>query len=177
MSEEDRRRWGTALNGQGVANHVNMRMSDGSVVSVSADGCVSEARRTLYGSLEDAMTSTALAGNLPIEAKQRAAADPAMKALNATWSACMKDKGHPNLPRPEDARVLAAEAPRDEALTIAVADAECEDRSGYAPKRTTLEDRYFTAALTFYEPEVAALTETHRKALARAKKLLSTPTP
>ncbi|RAY13801.1 hypothetical protein DPM19_19305 [Actinomadura craniellae] len=181
LSEADRKRWGEAFYGPDDVKRIRVTLPDGKQIETSPVGCLSEARIKIFGSLEQMLKGENFAANLPIEARRRAGADPAMKTLNSTWSACMSGKGHPALPDPAAARSQAAtrykSASADQAfraeIKLAVADAECELKNNYAAQRRRLEDLYYTAGMRRYEADITAIREMNQAALARAKKILT----
>jgi hypothetical protein len=93
----------------------------------------------------------------------------------------MAEQGRAGLTDPALARSKAAESYRNgdrrTEIKIAVADAKCEQQIDYAPQRERLEDLYLTAALHHYEPEIAAVHEMNKKALARARTVLAGRAP
>ncbi|MGI5225737.1 hypothetical protein [Actinoallomurus sp. CA-142502] len=180
LSAAQKQAWGLAFFGRENGPTVRVNLPGGGQIEENAEGCLAEARIKIYGSLEQQMRLQNLAGNLPIMARQRADADPTMKKLNSTWSACMTGKGYKGLAAPKDARAKASEfhqnIPEAEAsqqeIQLAVADASCESAARYAPQRHLLEDRYYTAGLHYFDGEIAALRELNEESLKRARQIL-----
>ncbi|GII33824.1 hypothetical protein [Planotetraspora mira] len=179
QSDAERQRWGDAYFGPSSAAKVQVTLPNGAVVETSSEGCLAEAQKQVFGSLEQMLKSENFAGNLPIEVRKRANADPAMRSLNASWSACMAKQGYAGLAEPIAARAKAGEFYKNAdggfaaEAKLAVADSSCERSIGYGPARKRLEDLYYTAALIHYEPEVTAVQEVNSAALARARKILA----
>lgn len=170
QTDAQRQAWGEAFFGPESAPQIRVTLPNGSQVETSSQGCLAEAQKQVYGSLEEMLKTENFAGSLPLEALNRAAADPKLRTLNASWSSCMTEKGQTGLTDPAEARARAAKS--GDGAAIAVADAQCEEELDYAGQREDLEDRYLTAALMHYETEVTAIQETNRAALARARKIL-----
>ncbi|MCW2904637.1 MAG: hypothetical protein JWO67_6902 [Streptosporangiaceae bacterium] len=173
----ERQRWGQAFFGPDSTPQTRVKLPDGSEVDTPSEGCLADAHRQIFGSTERRVKSESFAGNLPAQARQRANADPRLRNLNSLWSACMTKQGHAGLAEPAAASSKAAglyrNGDRQTEIKIAVADAKCEQQINYAPQRKRLEDLYYTAALRHYEPEVAAVHETNKEALARARTILA----
>ncbi|HEV7935881.1 MAG TPA: hypothetical protein VGP70_26650 [Actinomadura sp.] len=177
----ERQRWGQAFFGPDSAPQIRVKLPVGSEVETSSQGCLAEAQKQVFGSIERMLKSENFAGNLPAQARQRANADPRLKKLNGRWSACVTKQGHAGLTDPVAARSKAAElyrnGEREAEIKLAVADAKCEQQIDYTPQRKRLEDLYYTAALRHYEPEIAAVHEMNKEVLARARTILAGRTP
>lgn len=184
LSQADQARWGNAYWGRDSAPQIRVKVPGGGIVTTNSEGCLSEARKTLFGSLERWLKLSNFAGGFAINARRRSAADPAMNELNKAWSACMSGKGHAALSSPDHARTRAGEFHRrhgvgsdkalDEEKALATADAECENQVDYAPRRRELEDRHYRDALRAHEAEITAVLEMNEEALTRAHKILQT---
>jgi hypothetical protein len=181
LSAAQKKKWGVAFFGPDDGPQVKVKTAGGGSMGQPTLGCLAESRTELFGSVQRETDRTAAATAITQTPQERAAADPAMTDLNKGWSACMKDKGHPGLASPEKAQGQAGDlyttlskpdAFRQE-VVLAVADAECEASTGYALKRRTLEDRYFTASLRVFEPQLTALHEIVQAALVRARAVLN----
>ncbi|MDX6742004.1 hypothetical protein [Actinocorallia sp. A-T 12471] len=180
LSASDQAKWQAAYFGDDSAA-VQVDLPNGESIGVNGNGCLAEAKATLYGSVELEIRVVNFAGTLPLEAQRQIRADPTLKTLNATWAACVKAKGLGDFPDPETARTKATEfttqtTPADahkKEIALAVADAECETETDYAPQRRTLEDRYYTTALHMYEGPITELLTTNKHALLKAKHVLS----
>ncbi|MCD0452616.1 hypothetical protein LO762_26035 [Actinocorallia sp. API 0066] len=180
LSASDKAKWHAAYFGDGSSS-VEIELPNGESVGTNANGCLAEARATLYGSVELEIRVVNFAGMLPIVAQRQIRVDPALKTLNDAWAACVKAKGLGEFADPEAARVKAKEfasqgtpaEARKKEITLAVADAECEAETDYAPKRRTLEDRYYTVALQKYQGPVTEIISANKHALTKAKQILS----
>ncbi|MEO3786805.1 hypothetical protein ABGB12_26055 [Actinocorallia sp. B10E7] len=170
QTDAQQQAWGEAFFGPESAPKIRVTLPNGEQIETSSQGCLAESQKQVYDSLEEMLKTENFAASLPPEALKRAAADPKLRTLNASWSSCMTEKGQSGLSDPGAARARAAGS--GDGVSVAVADAECEERMGYAEQREELEDRYLTAALMHYETEVTALQETNRAALTRARKIL-----
>lgn len=177
-TESGRRAWGVALFGPDDAPGVEV---DSALMSgrlgTSSEGCLADARRALYGSLETATLRSFVAGNARNVAEREAADDPSVTTLNERWAACMADAGRRGLTDPghamSQARKVAdgtqAAQGVGEPREIAIDDATCQAGLDYAPQRRYIEDRYLTAVLTEFADEIAAARAAATAALERAR--------
>lgn len=176
--EAGRRQWHLAQSGPDDAPgvEVDSALMNGRL-GTSSRGCLADARRALYGTLETAILRSFVAGNARNVAEREAGHDPSVTALDALWSACMAGAGRPGLTDPghamSQARKLAdgtqAAQGVGEPREIAIADATCQAETGYAGARRTIEDRYLTALLATYPDEIAATRAATAAALERAR--------
>ncbi|WP_405151682.1 hypothetical protein OG589_21395 [Sphaerisporangium sp. NBC_01403] len=181
LSEKDRQRWGDAFFGRDGAPVVSVTLPQGGTSETSSDGCLSEARVRLFGSLEDWLKWSTFAGSFAIEAQQQAGADSRITALNRRWADCMAEAGHKGLKDPEAAREVAARGHvlhgigSDEAqskeVELATADAKCDSAIGYSEKRRQIEDEFYATGLLKHESDIALLREMNDRALAEARKI------
>ncbi|MER7132258.1 hypothetical protein [Streptosporangium saharense] len=182
LSAEQQKQWGEAYFGPEDAPEVTVDLPGGGTAGTTSEGCLAEAKKRLYGSLSDYATLNSLAGNLPIWARREAASSPDMARIDSTWSACMTSRGYPNLKNPSAARersvdvyqrlgVVTGEA-RDQEISLAVADAECDRATDYTAQRVRIEDRHYGKTLKKYAAEVTAIKEMNASALARAQEAL-----
>ncbi|GII97154.1 hypothetical protein [Sinosporangium siamense] len=182
LSPDRQRQWGEALFGPENAPEVSAKIPGGGVVGTTSKGCLSDAKKKLYGSLSEYAKLTFLGGNLPLWAKWEAAADTDIARINASWAACISGKGFANLKSPDAARKnalslhrefgVSSAAARDREISLAVADAECDKATDYSRQRIKIEDRHFRAALEKYAAEVADIRKMNASALVRANEVL-----
>ncbi|MEU1146905.1 hypothetical protein ABZ380_15125 [Streptomyces sp. NPDC005901] len=176
-----REKWQTAFSGGRAAPMVKVSVPEVGQMQTRDGGCIAKARRQLYGSLEQFLKLLTFQGNFAGQMEQRAARDPRVTALNGRWSACMTKRDHPGLAEPSKAAVRAGDTYRsrnaEDAFTferaIAEADATCQQRLHYVPRRRLVEDLYLTAGMRKYEAEVTAVREMNRDAQERARRILS----
>lgn len=109
-------------------------------------GCMSEARASLYGSLEASLMSMLVAANLNSTAHQRTMVAPTVSAALASWQACMSDSGF-EFVEFHQSRSVAASNP-SESVEIASADARC-----------TTESALGTVYRSVYAEQISQLTE------------------
>jgi hypothetical protein len=182
LSDKEKQEWGEAYFGPENAPEVTVDLPGGGAMGTTSEGCLAEARKTLYGSLSDNARLTFLSGNFPLWAKREASSDPDMARIDSAWSACMVGKGHSGLKNPEAAREkaieahrrlgIASEEARNQEVALAIADAECEKTTNYAAQRVTIEDHYYKKYLNKFASEVAEMKKMNDSALARAKQVL-----
>lgn len=154
---------------------------NGGTVGVSTGGCLGEGRKAVYGEdLTDWLVADNFAGNFDIVVLANSRDDPAMVDLNKEWSTCMKDAGFPDYNMPDDAMTRSTvdlspdqgQAAYRSTISIAVADATCEERIDYATQREFIEDRYFTAGVVTFEGQIQATQEFFDAASDRAQEAI-----
>ncbi|GIH22724.1 hypothetical protein Aph01nite_10340 [Acrocarpospora phusangensis] len=177
--------WWLALSGRPEAPLITVEVPEIGTVQATSEGCRAQARSTLYGDPPERwLFYMFFSDNFKHRVRVRAATDPRLAVLNQRWSSCMSGRGYPELRDPAQARALAADYyeqddrnARRKEIALATADATCEQTLTYAPRRRALEDRYFTAGMRIYEAEAAAVRETGRQALRRARHILAATGP
>lgn len=178
----ERQRFYLALFGPDDAPGVEVEdpTAPGVRIGMSSGGCVSSAQRELFGGdLAAAIRYGAVSGNFLNHAEAEAGDDPARRALNKRWSSCMKHAGR-SYPDPDKAisaarglagnrfAALASGQPRE----IAIADATCQEQTGYAAARSTIEEHHFRLLLDQHAVAIAAVRESGRAAAAHATEVL-----
>lgn len=177
----ERKRFHIALSGADDQPPVEVDdpISPGSRMGTNSAGCNSSAQRELFGGdLTAAIRHAAVAGGFLEHALHAAASDPAMDELNKRWSACMTESGwtyaDPGLAISAARGLagsyasLAAGRPRE----IAVADATCQQRTGYPAVRSAIEEHHMRVLLDRNAEVLAAVRESTRAAKARAADVL-----
>ncbi|MDX3224164.1 hypothetical protein [Streptomyces sp. ME19-01-6] len=100
-------------------------------------GCMGEARRKL-----DADFTNTMADRLNKESFDKTLQDPAVKAVEKRWSACMKDKGY-TAGDPYDVtdvnKPAAGPTPSKKEIAVALADIDCKDSTGLVGKMFAVE--------------------------------------
>ncbi|WP_424533118.1 hypothetical protein ACOZ38_22265 [Sphaerisporangium viridialbum] len=182
LSATDQQRWGEAFFGKEDAPVVSVTLPQGGTTDTSSDGCLSQARSLLYGSLADWLKWGAFAGFFAIEARQHASSDPRIADLNRRWSDCMDKSGYKGIKDPESARELAAsghalhrlssEEAHSKEIELATSDAKCDSTLGYSKSRRKIEDEYYTAALVKHKSNIASLRKMNDRALTEAHRIL-----
>ncbi|MFD8528612.1 hypothetical protein ACFV0L_14475 [Streptosporangium canum] len=182
LPQDQQQKWGDALLGPDSGPEVTVNIPMFGEVGTPTDGCLTEARRTLYGSIEQWLKLDFLSGNMLLQAQKSARADSEVSELNSAWSTCMAEKGHKGLGSPDSARAetrrihatlgIGSSEARDREIGIATADAECDTKIAYGPKRRAIEDDYYRRTLVKYKTEIAALRSMNAKASIRADEIL-----
>ncbi|WP_152990695.1 hypothetical protein [Sphaerimonospora mesophila] len=184
LSSIEQKNWGEAYFGPDNAPEITATIPGYGEVGTPSEGCLSQAREEIYGPLKEWIKLDFLAGNLPLEARWKASADPEMKSINSAWSSCMAGKGYSGFKDPSQARIKAQEfhqrlgigsdEARSKEVSLATADAECETATDYAPHRIKIEDKYYAQVLEARSADVTAIKEMNQRALSRAKEVLRT---
>ncbi|WP_150494565.1 hypothetical protein [Streptomyces kanamyceticus] len=181
LPTSQREKWQNAFSGGREAPMMKVSVPEVGQMQTRDGGCVAKARKQLYGSLEQFLKLVTFQGNFAGQMQQRAARDPRVTALDKRWSTCMKNHGYAGLAGPSKAAVRAGDTYKERGpqaaftfeTAIAGADATCQERLSYAPRRRLVEDLYLTAGMHKYEAEVTAVRELNRDAQERARRVLS----
>jgi hypothetical protein len=189
LSPDRKKAWNLALFGEVLdgdksapsAGAISVRGVDGSVVSTSAKGCVSDARKQIYGSLEGYLSlgliTDAVYGNA---AENQLWADPAYQAVAVKWRVCM---AHHDVPVDEHAvygaslvRVAYDQKRLDAAQyaqTVQHADVACMRETKIDTVRAQALDRLGRAQIQRSGLNVAGASVFQQQALVRARQLLA----
>ncbi|WP_419997987.1 hypothetical protein [Streptomyces boninensis] len=177
LSKREHTRWDRAFFGGGNGRTVSVTLPSGGRAGVSLDGCVAQARDTLYGDLAQWFRASKTAENLaPLYAKDLKN-DPRFKGAVRTWSRCMRGKGHdyatPAAIRnrlPELTERLAPDRAHDAEVRLAVAEAQCARSSGLGDTARRLEQEYRDKTIgTRYRDEVDTHLRLQHRALTKAR--------
>lgn len=182
LPKSEQRRWELTYFGD-PNTAVQVRLADGSEVRFNRDGCITEARRKLYGDVASYLKLFMIAVNYSGKAVGMTERDPDYVATVARWRSCMAGRGYhfesPNAAQ-ESVQKLYAEKDRETArkqeIAIATADAECDREVGLSELRRDLLKKNTKLAGKKYEAEILGYQELEQKALERAKKLVGPET-
>lgn len=161
--------YGDALQGD-IQDRVEV-MALGNSAATPREGCVSEARTELYGSLEAALTSLILAGNLTPAAHSRARTEPDVVDAMKAWADCMRGVGFP-FTEFEQASAAALAQP-DDADRIARADDQCTRESELATRYTTAFEQARDAVIEANIEQFNAAARARTVAIDQAERLLA----
>jgi hypothetical protein len=156
---------------------ISARTPDGMVLQRSADGCRSQAERSLYGDLRTWFQATVTMESVEQMRRPRVLADPRFARAVRPWAACMAGAGLVYA-SPAELRAKALPAgratplPRQREIRLAVAEARCAISSGLAAKARYL-DRGHTARLERqYRSELDTAHRLQLAALLRAGQVI-----
>ncbi|MGP2442770.1 hypothetical protein [Streptomyces sp. JW3] len=155
---------------------------------IPEDGCLGRAARTLFGTDPAKRTDPVL--SLKADSLREAEQDPAWRAADRAWSACMREAGH-DYATPGDARddpdpgrvdrelrdrlagrpVRAGEPSAREKQT-ATADARCKRRTGYLRAVHAVDVRVQQRLAAEHREELAERRDWEAKAVRAARDLL-----
>jgi hypothetical protein len=188
-SGTDAERYARALYGtpdQGVEVYVPLV---GGSLSVAAGGCRGQALRALFPQdAPRALGLTAFLENVASTAFARVDDSPELRPANEAWAACMAGadpgpaQGDEPLRSPYAAEGAASTYVQQHEgtslgvgapLQLAVADANCQERTGYRERRTLVEDRYLQGYLDAYAGEVREARDVLTRAGVRARAVLA----
>lgn len=142
----------------------------GSTTGTPRGGCLSEARTALYGSLEDALTSLILSGNIAPAAHARTRSDPAVLEAMGSWARCMAGVGF-DFADFGAARAAATARP-DDAERIARVDGECTAGSDLATTYAAAFERARSSIVDANIGQFEASRAARSGAVERAQQLL-----
>lgn len=161
--------YGDALQGD-IQDRVEVSVLGSSAATPRA-GCTSEARIALYGSLEDALTSVILSGNLAPTVHARARSDPAVLDALGSWAQCMAGVGFTFADFGE-ARAAAGARP-DDADRIARANDECTIETNLSATYTSAYEAARSAVIEANIEQFRASAEARTSAVMNAQQLLT----
>ena len=181
LPKDEQQRYWTTLMGNTEGPLVSTTFPNGGAYGVPTSGCISEARKRLYGSLQSYVQLTV--GGMQIEtgADKLVAADPTYVRASVAWQQCMKGKGYDfaDIGAAYSAALAARRAAPDPAaakaaeIKIAVADAQCGRQSGIRRIGDALDTKYQEQLRAQNQGAVLAEAEATAEAVARAKQILA----
>ncbi|OII61872.1 hypothetical protein [Streptomyces sp. CC77] len=142
---------------------VTVRLPGLGTLFTSADGCLSEARGTLYGDLRKWTRAKAVMSHLRTLTAAERERDPRWTRALDAWRSCMRKAGFP-YGTPAEARLGVQDAGPDEERRTAVADARCNRAAGLAKAGARTEEDHIGAAVAGRFREEA---DFHARAVAR----------
>ncbi|WP_445154727.1 hypothetical protein ACTWLI_00150 [Arthrobacter sp. Hor0625] len=137
----------------------------------SSGGCRGEAMNQIYGSAENYMLATGVAGNSLFPASGAASRDAGTAKAIKDWEACMKDTPYASFTSPQQAEDAGRAAGGQEEFRIAMTDAVCRDKTGFHAALDKVLDKYLTTRMQELAPQVAQVKEIRRTADANAAAL------
>lgn len=166
LPQAEKARYDELLN-PSLDNAITVRLDDGSEVSTSAEGCVAEARVTLYGDLAEYIKLSHVALNLRNEARARVESDESYGDSLEAWASCMENRGF-QFAAWFEAYEAAINAPSRE-VEIAVADTSCAQEVGSVRIGNQVQDKHEQEVLRDREAEIVAYGELLDAAVEGAK--------
>jgi hypothetical protein len=181
LSPDQQRTWEEAYFGTD-STRIRVTLPDGDQYEAPGTGCLAEARKELYGDLQQQTRLFYYMQALRLDAANMVKADPAYLAAVDRWRRCMQSRGY-SYPNPlgaiEDATLSYRRfGPKGHArartreIQIAVADATCGKQSKLVAVATEKERLYQSQVMQEHEGDVVAFHELYSVALGRAKRLL-----
>jgi hypothetical protein len=176
LPQHERLRYREVLDGTPSQGMLSAALPGGGSVMTPRRSCHVEAKSRLYGDFETWFRVEKTATHLtPLYVPDLSRDRRFTSALRA-WSSCMRDKG---MHYADPFEIREKIGPLTEALSdasahavevkIAVAEAECADRSSLAETARTLETEYRASHTRRYRADVAAFQRLRLTALQRAK--------
>lgn len=162
------------------SQRLSLRAPSGAEFSIPGRGCLANAWKEIYGSLETYFRLSVAGNQIEPQADKLVVADPAYVKAEAAWQQCMRSKNY-NFQDAGDAYDAAEEAVRDAAnkvsgkaaeVKIAVADAECGQQSRIVQTGNELLQKYWKQVEAKESGTVLAMQELQNKAVARAERIL-----
>jgi hypothetical protein len=178
LSESDQRKYTVAYFGNSEKHNVETTVA-GVTTRTSTTGCLAEARKQLYGSLEAWFRPSVVEGNVGNLARERAAADPRYLRVVRAWSDCLRERGIATS-SPSDLHdrfdVRSAGMPRRSAEKLerrwAVAEAQCARRVELTKVARDVERRHQRAQRAKYRTELERYDQLQAAAADRAQRIL-----
>ncbi|WP_162952322.1 hypothetical protein [Streptomyces hundungensis] len=152
------------------------RTPDGMAITHSAQGCESQAQRSLYRDLPAWFQARVTMDSLPALRGAKVIADSEFLSGTHRWSACMRTAGYAFK---DPAAARAALPPSDHPLpqarevAMAVAEADCAQSSGLAAAAARLDQKYDAELRKQYWGEVSTWLRLRLSALPRARSVVA----
>ncbi|MFD7627002.1 hypothetical protein ACFV7Q_13375 [Streptomyces sp. NPDC059851] len=167
----------TALMGAAPVG-LSVEAPTGMTVTASADGCIADAQRGLYGDLATWFRVKVVTMNLRPVREARVREDARYAGAVAEWAACMKAAGRPHA-TPDESRQAAArygeELPPAEAdaaaAGLAVVEATCATGTPLARVSQSLDRAYGEELRTRHRAELTLRWRLQNEALPKARRL------
>ncbi|MGW5346342.1 hypothetical protein [Streptomyces sp. NPDC004050] len=167
----------TALMGAAPVG-LSAKAPTGVMITASADGCIADAQRTLYGDPATWFRVKVVTMNLRPVREARVLEDARYAGAVAEWAACMKAAGRPHA-TPDESRRAAArwgeELPPAEAdaaaAELAVVEATCATGTPLARVSQSLDRAYGEELRTRYRAELTLRWRLQSEALPKARRL------
>ncbi|MFF3981119.1 hypothetical protein [Streptomyces sp. NPDC001828] len=155
------------------------RTPDGMVITHSAQGCQSQAQRTLYRDLPAWFQARVTMDSLPALRGAKVTADSEFRSGTQRWSACMRAAGYA-FKDPAAARASLPPSdhplPHEREVAMAVAEAGCAQTSGLAATAARLDQKYDAELRKQYWGQVSTWLRLRLSALPRARSVAAADT-
>lgn len=182
LSRPARQGYFAALHGGPQSAEVALHITQGTF-SVPLAGCVSHAKRRLFGTLRNYLLATYLPQEILLR-QDAAWRDVHVRRSLSAYVRCMAEAGYPQLTRPDLTRAAAARMfgarpedapPTKRERSLALADARCQELSDIVPVFARALTRAAGGWFQIHERDVARIVLIQRRALARAREILLGP--
>ena len=171
LSSSQRRQYDEALLGPLNANTGQVRLLDGSVVYFTLTGCVANARTQLYGNNMLFMETSIFVENLRSEVERRVLSDDRYLAALDAWRQCMHTTGYV-VENPDAAVKLASSQSLPDEKEIAVADANCSQRTRLTATGRALDRTYEAKIIAEQRHRVDIYAQMLRVSLPKAREIV-----
>lgn len=179
LPEPRRQAFTIALFGPPSGRQGHVGLPGGLEIGFPLEGCLADARQELYKDGEEFMSAVSIIDNLGTEVQTRVVAEKSYVKAREQWHDCMHQRGY-DAERPADAVRLAISAyatgdaaeARLREIEIAVADAECAQRTALVKKAEQLESEIWHDVLNDNTGAIESYRELRGLALERARGVL-----
>lgn len=179
LSRPAHRGYSRALQGSPGTGDVTLDIAQGTF-GVVRGGCVSRAKRRIFGTLEHYLLATYLPQEILLY-QGVAWRDPAVRRSLASYASCMDRIGYPTITRPDLARAAAEArfgtrredaAPSPEERSLALADARCQGASSVVRTFTRALLRAAGGWFSAHEDDVRRILAIRQRAVERARQVV-----
>lgn len=172
LSPHRRGAWDKALMGPPGQERIRVDVPGVGIMEHPTAGCFAEARTKLFGDYEKWARADTFVNARFRPVKDAVEESPEYKKATTRWSTCVRARGH-QLATPEDARARASTLPRNQAIALAVATAECDRQVGRSKTHRSL---YVKATLHWIDHHPTEVSD-FRRLNAEAAALAASITP
>ncbi|GAA3392190.1 hypothetical protein [Streptomyces roseoviridis] len=168
LSPQRRAAWEKALMGPPEQQRIKVAVPGVGTMEHPTAGCFAEARTALFGDYAAwARADTFVHARFrPVD--EEVGRSPAYKEATARWSSCVRARGHA-FATPDEARARAGTLPRERAVPLAVAAAECDRQVGRSKTHRSLYEQATRHWTELHAREAADFRRLNADAVARLR--------
>ncbi|MFI8835093.1 hypothetical protein ACIGPN_29480 [Streptomyces afghaniensis] len=174
LSPQRRNAWEKALMGQPGQRRIKVSVPGVGTMEHPTAGCFAEARIRLFGDYERWARADTFVNARFRPVDEEVKKSPDYKEATARWSTCVGARGH-HFTTPDNARARASTLQRDQAISLAVATAECDRQVGRSKTHRSLYEQATRHWAERHPTEAADFRRLNAEAAARLTAATTAP--
>ncbi|MFI9311398.1 hypothetical protein [Streptomyces triculaminicus] len=168
LSSQRRDAWGKALMGPPGQRRIEVDVPGVGAMKHPTAGCFAKARTELFGDYEKWVRANTFVNTRFQPVDKEVGESPEYEQATSRWSACLRARGGgQRFATPDDARARASSLPRDQAIALAVATAECDRQVGRSKTHRDLYEQATRHWIDRHRTEAADFRRLNAEATAR----------